>query len=87
MYIMLLYNTLFHNCFNRLSIIVYIAIIFISGNDFKKLKENVIAHIVGIIFAIGLIFSGMVRRSKVLGFLSINSDWDPSLAFVLAAAV
>ena len=29
----------------------------------------------------------MVRRSKVIGFLAINSDWDPSLAFVLAAAV
>ena len=68
-------------------IVTYFIIIVISGNDHKKLKENVIAHITGIIFGVGLLFSGMVRRSKVIGFLAINSDWDPSLAFVLAAAV
>jgi len=67
--------------------VTYCAIIAISYNDRKKLHENLIAYIVGVLFAIGLLLSGMVKRSKVVGFLAINSDWDPSLAFVLAAAV
>lgn len=28
----------------------------------------------------------MARRSKVIGFLSLGKDWDPSLAFVLGGA-
>lgn len=28
----------------------------------------------------------MVRRSKVLGFLGLGKEWDPSLAFVLGGA-
>jgi len=31
--------------------------------------------------------SGMCRISKVLGFLTLSSDWDPSLAFMMASAV
>lgn len=29
----------------------------------------------------------MLRRSKVTGFLTMDKNWDPSLFFVLAAAV
>lgn len=47
----------------------------------------VVASVVGAIFALGLIVSQMVDRNKVLGFLSISDKWDPTLAFVLAAAV
>lgn len=41
----------------------------------------------GIIFGLGLIVSGMSKRSKVVGFLTLNSDWDPSLAFVMVGAI
>ena len=46
-----------------------------------------IAFIVGLLFGLSLVISGMSKRSKVVGFLTINKNWDPSLAFVLAAAV
>ncbi|HEY0824644.1 MAG TPA: DUF6691 family protein [Ramlibacter sp.] len=41
----------------------------------------------GLIFGLGLIASGMTDPSKVLGFLDLAGAWDPSLAFVMAAAV
>lgn len=45
------------------------------------------ALIVGLIFGIGLIVSGMTDPAKVQGFLDVTGHWDPSLAFVLGAAV
>lgn len=41
----------------------------------------------GLLFAIGLGVAGMTRPSKVLGFLDFAGDWDPSLLFVMGAAV
>jgi uncharacterized membrane protein YedE/YeeE len=39
------------------------------------------------VFGIGLILSGMTDPGKVIGFLDIAGDWDPSLAFVMSGAV
>jgi len=41
----------------------------------------------GIIFGIGLTVSQMIDPAKVLGFLNIFSEWDPSLAFVMFGAL
>jgi len=41
----------------------------------------------GLLFGLGLIVSQMINPGKVVGFLDIFGDWDPSLAFVMAAAV
>lgn len=41
----------------------------------------------GFLFAVGLALSGMTRPSRVLAFLDIGGDWDPSLALVMAGAV
>lgn len=41
----------------------------------------------GLIFGFGLALSGMTKASKVLGFLDVTGDWDPSLLFVLGGAV
>jgi uncharacterized membrane protein YedE/YeeE len=41
----------------------------------------------GILFGWGLLISGMVQPSKVIGFLDILGAWDPSLAVVMAAAL
>ena len=46
-----------------------------------------VALVVGLLFGIGLIVSGMIDPSKVLGFLDLAGEWDPSLAFVMAGAV
>lgn len=41
----------------------------------------------GALFSAGLMISGMINPAKVIGFLDIFGDWDPSLAFVMAFAV
>jgi len=41
----------------------------------------------GLLFGTGLIVSGMINPAKVIGFLDIFGQWDPSLAFVMAGAV
>ncbi len=41
----------------------------------------------GTVFGLGLAISQMVNPAKVLGFLDIAGNWDPSLAIVLAAAL
>jgi len=45
------------------------------------------AFVTGLIFGIGLIFSGMTDPSKIIGFLDLAGPWDPSLAFVMGGAV
>ena len=41
----------------------------------------------GLVFGIGLILSGMTDPGKVIGFLDVTRNWDPSLAFVMAGAI
>lgn len=45
------------------------------------------AFLIGLLFGLGLIVSGMTDPFKVIGFLDIAGPWDPSLALVMAAAV
>ncbi len=39
------------------------------------------------LFGAGLAVSGMMNPAKVLGFLDIAGDWDPTLAFVMGGAL
>ena len=41
----------------------------------------------GLVFGLGLIVSGMANPAKVLGFLDLTGEWDPSLALVMAGAI
>jgi uncharacterized protein len=43
--------------------------------------------LVGLIFGLGLILSGMTNPAKVLGFLDFTGNWDASLAFVMLGAI
>lgn len=45
------------------------------------------ALLAGLIFGLGLLVSGMANPAKVLAFLDIAGDWDPSLALVMAGAI
>ena len=45
------------------------------------------AFLAGVIFAIGLCLSGMTQPGKVIAFLDVTGDWDPSLAFVMMGAI
>ena len=55
--------------------------------DKKFNMSKIISLICGIIFGIGLTVSQMIDPAKVLGFLNIFGDWDPSLAFVMIGAL
>lgn len=41
----------------------------------------------GLVFGLGLIVSGMANPAKVLGFLDLAGEWDPSLVLVMAGAI
>ena len=49
--------------------------------------NKLISLIAGIIFGIGLLVSEMVNPAKVLAFLDLFGNWDPSLAFVMIGAL
>jgi uncharacterized protein len=49
--------------------------------------NKIISLIAGIIFGIGLTISQMIDPAKVLGFLNVFEEWDPSLAFVMFGAL
>jgi uncharacterized membrane protein YedE/YeeE len=41
----------------------------------------------GALFGLGLAITGMVNPQKVIGFLDVAGDWDPTLAFVMGGAL
>lgn len=47
----------------------------------------VVSFLCGALFAAGVCISGMVRPSKVLGFLDFGGAWDATLAVVMASAL
>lgn len=49
--------------------------------------RKVMAFLAGVMFGIGLLAAGMTNPAKVLAFLDLAGHWDPSLAFVMAAAI
>ncbi|KRX06159.1 hypothetical protein PPERSA_12848 [Pseudocohnilembus persalinus] len=53
----------------------------------NKISDCFVGLTVGVIFALGLIISGMVKRHIVVDFLTFTEDWNPALAFVLGCAV
>ncbi|KAL4513023.1 hypothetical protein ABPG72_017708 [Tetrahymena utriculariae] len=67
--------------------LLLIVILFISSIIKHKKSEVLVGLFTSILFSVGFGFGGMFRRTKVYGFLSIVSDWDPSLIFFLGTAV
>ena len=51
------------------------------------MKNTVYLFAYGLLFGIGLIVAGMTNPAKVLAFLDIAGNWDPSLALVMASAL
>jgi uncharacterized membrane protein YedE/YeeE len=49
--------------------------------------KNLLTFIAGLGFGIGLIISGMANPAKVIGFLDLFGQWDPSLMFVMIGAI
>lgn len=51
------------------------------------MKNGLAALVVGFIFSIGLGVSGMTQPQKVVGFLDLFGNWDPSLIFVMLGGI
>ena len=41
----------------------------------------------GALFGLGLAVSGMANPARVIGFLDVTGDWDPTLALVMGGAL
>jgi hypothetical protein len=67
--------------------IAYYLYSIVTDAEYLTLVEIPVSFTVGILFGVGLCISGMCRRSKIFGFFTLSSKWDPSLAFVMAGAV
>lgn len=51
------------------------------------MRSVVLALIVGLLFGGGLALSDMINPARVLAFLDVAGDWDPTLAFVMGGAL
>ena len=50
-------------------------------------RSHLTAFAAGLIFGLGLLLAGMANPAKVLAFLDIAGNWDPSLALVMGGAI
>jgi hypothetical protein len=53
----------------------------------EEIMQIIVALIAGLVFGLGLILSGMTNPAKVIGFLDVAGNWDPSLALVMGGAI
>ena len=49
--------------------------------------NRITEFLVGLLFGVGLLVSGMTDPGKVIGFLNVTQTWDPSLGFVMGGAI
>lgn len=52
-----------------------------------NMKISISCLLAGVLFGCGLTVSQMINPAKVISFLDISGNWDPSLAFVMGAAL
>lgn len=51
------------------------------------MAKTLAAYAIGLLFGLGLTVAQMVNPAKVLNFLDVAGQWDPSLAFVMGGAL
>lgn len=51
------------------------------------MKSALSSFFIGVLFALGLGLAGMTQPQKVVSFLDIFGNWDPSLVFVMVGAI
>ena len=55
--------------------------------DRERTVNTLFAFVAGLVFGLGLVVAGMANPAKVLGFLDLAGEWDPSLAVVMVGAI
>ena len=49
--------------------------------------KTALAVLAGAIFALGLAIADMTSPARIIGFLDVTGAWDPTLMFVMVAAI
>lgn len=76
-----------------LAIVLFIGFVYLTiqrafkGTTKLEKSEMLLSFVIGIIFGVGLAISGMCRRTKIEGFLTMSKDWDPSLMLVMVGGL
>ena len=47
----------------------------------------IITYLIGLVFGLGIMISGMANPAKVLNFFDVAGSWDASLIFVMGGAL
>ncbi len=58
-----------------------------ADNRFARLLEPGVGAFSGVLFGLGLGISEMVNPARVVGFLDITGNWDPTLGVVMLGAL
>lgn len=49
--------------------------------------RSVSSFLIGVLFGLGLVVSQMINPAKIIAFLDLTGDWDPSLLVVMGVAL
>ena len=66
---------------------LYLATRKLTNKEGFEKWDPVISFFAGVLFGLGLVLSGMCRRTKIVAFLTLADGWDPSLMFVMGTAI
>jgi uncharacterized protein len=55
--------------------------------DAPSMPRMIVALLAGTLFGVGLAVSGMANPQKVIGFLDVAGEWDPTLLLVMGGAL
>jgi len=53
----------------------------------RDAARSIVSLLTGVVFGLGLAISDMTDPSKIIAFLNVLGDWDPSLLLVMGSAV
>ena len=73
-------------------ILSILVILFLVYQSFKsglkeKLRDTVVAFVIGCMFSYGLLQSGMLKRHVIIEFLTIGKIWNIQLLYVFASVI
>jgi len=51
------------------------------------MQRIIITYLIGLVFGLGIMISGMANPAKVINFFDVAGTWDPSLIFVMGGAL
>eukprot|EP00829_Urostomides_striatus_P014682 TRINITY_DN441_c0_g1_i5.p1 TRINITY_DN441_c0_g1~~TRINITY_DN441_c0_g1_i5.p1 ORF type:complete len:381 (-),score=68.83 TRINITY_DN441_c0_g1_i5:18-1160(-) len=70
-----------------LACIIVSIITYTGSKTSTEVGDIFLSIFLGSLFGIGLAVSGMCNPYKIMGFLCLNNNWDPSLIFVMISAI